>query len=215
MRKHAGWRWGALCVLAIGLIGDSSGARADPASWPAAQVTLQGRGQQMTPTFPLQAGLAVVALTHNGSRNFIAALLDGQGNRVQGLANVIGPFDGSLAFGIQTAGDYVINVNADGDWAIRVTEPSPVAETSDAAFAGSGPTATPLFALAPGLRRFTLTHAGSRNFIATLLDGQGARVDGLVNVIGPFDGSKGVQIRQGGVYLVSINADGAWTLAVE
>ena len=49
------------------------------------------------------------------------------------------------------------------------------------------------------------------DIIATLLDGQGARVDGLVNVIGPFDGSKGVQIRQGGVYLVSINADGAWT----
>jgi len=48
-----------------------------------------------------------------------------------------------------------------------------------------------------------------------LLNAQGSRVDSLVNEVGPFDGSKGVQIRQAGVYILTVQADGPWSIAIE
>ncbi|HLH24804.1 MAG TPA: hypothetical protein VK066_19965 [Chloroflexota bacterium] len=181
----------------------------------AAPIELQGQGQQLTPPVPLHAGLVVAELTHNGRANFITTLLDSTGGRVQGMTNVIGPFNGSTAFGIRTDGDYSINVQADGAWTIRLRQPAAVAETDATSFSGVGQTATPMFALAPGLRRFTLSHSGAENFIVVLLDAQGRRVNGLVNEIGAFNGSKGVQIRQDGVYVLNVQADGPWTITIE
>ena len=79
-----------------------------PPTGEAAPQRFTGTGQQVTPPFPLQAGLSIVRLTHAGQRNFITTLLDANGQRVDGLTNVIGPFDGAAAVAIERAGDYLI-----------------------------------------------------------------------------------------------------------
>ncbi len=54
-----------------------------------------------------------------------------------------------------------------------------------------------------------MTHQGARNFIVRLLDKNGAPVGGaLANEIGPFEGSRAVQVPKDDVYLLQVEADG-------
>lgn len=81
---------------------------------------------------------------------------------------------------------------------------------------GVGQQATELFKLEKGLRRFTLTHSGSRHFGVWLLDDMGNNIELLANDSGqPFSGSKAVKISKSGSYLLDISADGNWTVTVE
>lgn len=79
---------------------------------------------------------------------------------------------------------------------------------------GVGQTATQQFALKAGLATFSLQHNGNRNFIVWLLNDKGERQDLLVNVIGPFSGSKAIQVRADGSYLLDVAADGRWVVSV-
>jgi predicted aspartyl protease len=80
---------------------------------------------------------------------------------------------------------------------------------------GVGQQATRLFKLEKGLRRFTITHQGSRHFHVGLLDDMGNKIELLVNVTGSFSGSKAVKINKTGNYLMDIGADGEWTVLIE
>lgn len=86
-------------------------------------ISLSGSGQQATDPFQLEPGLAVVSMTHQGDANFIVDLLDENGTSVapMGVANQIGPFEGSIA--VQTsAGDHLLDVQANGPWTIEIKE---------------------------------------------------------------------------------------------
>lgn len=94
--------------------------------------------------------------------------------------------------------------------------PTPVPPTATPiALSGNGQQASAKFTLQPGLAVIRMTHTGQRNIIMTLLDGTGQQVELLVNRIGPFDGAAAVGITRGGEYLVQVQADGRWTIAVE
>lgn len=62
-----------------------------------------------------------------------------------------------------------------------------------------------------------MTHSGDANFIVDLLDENGASVTmmGLVNEIGPFEGSKAVQVPEDGVYVLAVQANGLWTIEID
>jgi hypothetical protein len=83
-------------------------------------IDFSGSGHKATDPFMLNAGLLTVDFKHNGSSNFIVHLLDGQGNLIEGICNEIGGVDGSKAFGISAPGYYVLSINADGGWGIRL-----------------------------------------------------------------------------------------------
>lgn len=83
---------------------------------------------------------------------------------------------------------------------------------------GLGQQATKLFNLEKGLRRFTLTNSGSGHFSTWLMDNVGNKIELLANDSGqPFNGSKVVQIKKAGSYLLDIDADSNanWTVTVE
>jgi hypothetical protein len=176
-----------------------------------------GHGQQVSPHFHLNKGLAVFQMTHNGASNFAIKLLDSQGHYVELLVNEIGAFQGGKAVGIETAGDYLLDISANGDWTVNVQQPNPAAATLQApqTFQGHGQQASPLVRLATGLATFRMTHNGESNFAITLLDGQGRYVELLANEIGAFDGSKAVRIDTSGPYILDIAADGDWTVSVQ
>ncbi len=92
-----------------------------------------------------------------------------------------------------------------------VEEPRPIT------LSGSGPQATRLFQLEPGLTVIDMVHQGDANFIVDLLDENGASVApmGLANEIGPFEGSRAVRVPDDGIYLFSVQANGPWTIDVE
>jgi hypothetical protein len=90
---------------------------------PAAPLEFSGTGPQATEQFDLSAGLARFEMTHQGESNFIVTLLDDEGAEVgSSLMNEIGPIDSSQAVQIPEDGTYLLNVDADGAWTIRVQQ---------------------------------------------------------------------------------------------
>ncbi len=184
-------------------------------------IELPGAGVAATQPFQLESGLTIVRMTHQGSANFIVDLLDENGARVapMGIANVIGPIEGSQAVQVPRAGQHLLNVQADGPWSFRIEQPRPtdadVLPTTS--FSGNAKTATELFWLSGGLHTVQLTHQGDANFIVDLLDENGVSVVpmGVVNEIGPFQGSQAVTIPDGGIYLFQVEANGPWTIEIE
>lgn len=90
---------------------------------PPMQQTFRGRGQKVTDPFVLNPGLSRFQFDHNGRRNFIVWLIDASGNRVALLVNASGRFNGSNALGIKFRGQYLLNVQADGNWMVHVQQP--------------------------------------------------------------------------------------------
>lgn len=182
-------------------------------------ITLSGSGPEATSPFQLESGLTVIRMSHQGDANFIVDLLDENGNSVapMGVANVIGPFQGSTPVQIQRGGQHLLDVQAAGQWQITVEQPRAANAPAKTSFSGNSAQATQLFELSGGLHRVEMTHQGDANFIVDLLDENGASVVpmGLVNEIGPFEGSRAMQVPEDGIYLFSVQANGPWTIRVE
>ena len=194
---------------------DERDVEPSPASDP---IVLTGSGQQATDLFELEAGLTIINMTHQGQANFIVDLLDEQGQNIGplGIANVIGSFEGSTA--VQTkAGQHLLDVEADGPWEITVEQPRPDEVPATRQFSGDSKQATELFQLSGGLKRINLTHQGDGNFIVDILNENGSLAEpmGLVNEIGPYDGSTSVTVPDDGAYLFSVEANGPWTINIE
>ncbi len=82
-----------------------------------------GTTPTVTELFRLRPGAAIVALEHQGERNFIVWLEDETADEVELLVNEIGQFSGSTSVHIETAGWYMLDVKyADGAWSIRVEQ---------------------------------------------------------------------------------------------
>lgn len=180
-------------------------------------IDLSGQGQKATDSFSLPSGSSIFKMKHTGSSNFSVRLLDDQGELVDLLVNEIGSFDGQKALGIETAGDYLLDIAADGPWTITIESLRPEEEEAPSVpreFSGNSQQATEMFSIGSGLARFEMTHDGSSNFSVRLLDDQGQLVELLVNEIGAFQGSKATSIRQTGKYLLDIAADGNWNIKV-
>jgi hypothetical protein len=156
----------------------------------------------------------IIRLGHAGRDNFIVHLLDSTGETVDFLVNVIGAFDGSKALAIDQPGDYLMNIEADGRWSISIEQPvSPDGHPLPMSFKGQGQTTLPFIRSNGGLTVIQMTHTGQSNFIVHILDQGGGVVDFVTNVIGPFAGSKSVPLPAG-VYLLQVEGEGAWTIAI-
>lgn len=179
-------------------------------------ITITGTGQQASSKFTLEEGLSIFEMTHSGSSNFIVHLLDNNGDITEFLANEIGRYGGSKAVGVQEAGEYLFDINADGTWIINIKQPRlNSAEPVPKVFVGKSNDVSEFFYLNKGLTRFELKHGGTSNFIVHLLDSQGDIIEFMVNEIGSFDGSKALGIKKSGIYLLDITADGDWEISVE
>ena len=182
-------------------------------------ITLTESGPEATRPFQLESGLTVIEMKHQGNANFIVDLLDENGNSVapMGVANVIGPFQGSTPVQIKRGGQYLLDVQNAGNWQIVVRQPRVGSAPKLTSFSGNSAQATQLFELSGGLHRVEMTHQGNANFIVDLLDENGASVVpmGLVNDIGPFEGSKAMTVPDDGIYLFWVEANGPWTIKID
>ena len=79
-----------------------------------------GNGSAVVPFRVPSDGAVFFDLTHSGSSNFIVRLRDGDANEVGPLlANEIGSFEGTVVRNLD-AGDYLLDITADGDWTANV-----------------------------------------------------------------------------------------------
>jgi hypothetical protein len=186
---------------------------------PVMPIITSGFGDTLTTSVPLTSGLAVFTLSHDGSSNFaIWFHEESTGERLDLLVNEIGPFNGRIAIEIPVDSTYLYDVTANGNWAIEVIQPTPLNwEVIEAPteLSGSGRDVR-LFVLLPdGLRRITMNHDGSSNFAIWVYNSDASGRSLIVNEIGAYSGSTGLDV-DGDIYAVfDIEADGNWSITVE
>jgi hypothetical protein len=179
-----------------------------------------GQGDEATQFYSFEAGLLRCEYTYVGEHNFIAYLLDSEGNPVELVANEIGSCEGSSAGSIRSAGDYLLHVSSDGDWTFRCeanalgAQPSPRQPVAVVESSGQGDEASQFFHLESGLVRSDYAYVGEHNFIAYLLDSQGDPVELVANEIGSCEGSSAGSIRSAGDFLLDVTASGSWTITL-
>jgi hypothetical protein len=153
-------------------------------------------------------------VAHRGAQQFRVTLLDEAGQPLDGIAAGEGSYDGSYATSLGAPCDCKIAVEGDGQWAIRVEQPTPTSgRPLPTSFAGRGDRATESFQSDHGLVRFHATHRGPRPFRLAPLDAQGEEIDRLALAEGDYDGSRTVELDKG-TYLLQIEAQGTWTVDV-
>lgn len=170
-------------------------------------VTHSGTGADVV-ALPEGASEGFVTASHDGASNFIITALDENNNPTADmLVNAIGAYDGSSAFGLLGFGGDAtsLEVMADGTWEITVSHfrDAPVLELpaegkGDAVFKYLGGDAA----------TWHLTHNGESNFIV----GSTSALMGLVNEIGSYEGNVPVTADPA---IITIMADGGWSIAVE
>ena len=193
-----------------------SGAPQAPSAAPVAEfspIALSGSGAKVA-RFSIPDGSAAIAkITASGSAdNFAVESLAADGSQNDLLVNTIGAYSGTVLFD-QNAGVHSVafRITASGRWTIKI-EPVTSARSWDGTgtLSGKGDDVVAISPPASGLTTITATHMGTANFVITSYDSSGSNL--LVNEIGHYSGQTTLP---DGSFLLSINADGAWTITVD
>lgn len=157
---------------------------------------------------PAGATGGIVIATHNGQSNFAVSVLDANnGSTGELLVNTIGAYSGTTAWGISALGEGVkLQVMADGAWTFDIR---PMGAAPEIAPAGTGDA---VFLYDGGAAALTATHAGSSNFAVHEETGKTFSIGLLINEIGQYSGTVPLSA---GPSMITVVADGAWTLEVK
>jgi len=82
-------------------------------------------------------------------------------------------------------------------------------------FSGRGDHVTPEFTPPLGLYVLHMKHLGRSNFAIRPLSTDGSVYPSLVNKIGGFDGSAVFSVRETKTFVLSVDADGSWSISIE
>jgi hypothetical protein len=179
-----------------------------------APISVSGTGSAEAVKIHLEQGLSIFTINHPDNGVFEIWLSD----RVKKLDRLVykdGGFWGRKAVGITAADDYYLIVTAHGVWTVNIDQPRPyVAYSVPTSFSGSGQQVTDFFILKNGVTTFNMTHDGWMDFNVWLFASNGTKVERLASSYGPYDGSITVNITNGGIYLLDVQADGHWNVAI-
>ncbi len=202
----------------------------------------EGRGSAFTSRFDIADGILHMKASHQGSSDFAVRILtdkhlenksatgglhSGAGSP-RGLVSsiqTVGAYDGIRAhqvspaqlFGL-TPGTYLMQITADGDWKVELTQPVwDGGESPPFNWSGSGDDVKGPIDLETGTKSVSVTHNGSSTFVVELVNADGTLAENLVNIVGEYDGSVDVKIHSmigltPDIYGLVITADGAWTV---
>jgi PKD repeat protein len=173
-------------------------------------ITFSGSGDQATDFFTTDFRLLEVHLSHDGQSNFIVWLIDEEGNKEENFANKIGSYEASRYFNPKPGEKYLLEVQADGAWEIRIEQPRPDrGAPMPVNLSGVGDTAYKFLSYEEGLARFDMTFSGEWNFIVWLYSKDGTKVELLANEVGEYQGSTTARIPSDGIYALDIVASGS------
>ncbi|MGI5293104.1 hypothetical protein ACQEVF_58700 [Nonomuraea polychroma] len=152
----------------------------------------------------------LLTFTHDGEANFIVTAVNPAGKMEDLLVNEIGPYEGTVLYnGNGTSkGIAALEIKADGAWTAVFKPVSAARCWCAATIRGVG---DQVLKLSPtrGLRTVRAVHSGEANFIVQSYTRVGTYGDLLFNEIG---GYRGKALLPAGTRLVTVKADGSWTL---
>ncbi|MCH7231885.1 hypothetical protein L0U85_13630 [Glycomyces sp. L485] len=168
-------------------------------------VTESGSGDSV---ISLPAGQGIITAVHSGSSNFILTALDENNEMAELPVNTIGSYEGTSAYGLTGMGDdpASLEITAGGSWEITVAPVSQAPELGDPQKSqGDG-----VYRYTGGAATWQISHDGERNFIVTYVSDAAFGWDLVVNDIGSYEGTSAIT---SGPAVVTVNADGDWTIA--
>lgn len=170
-------------------------------------ITESGVGDNLI-TLPVGVKVAMVTATHDGSMNFVVNALNAD-NEATGdlLVNTIGAYSGTTVYGFNAFSDATsLQITADGNWTITV---APLSTAPALAASGTGDA---VFLFDGSAGKLSATHDGTMNFIVQEETDEAFSFGLLINDIGAYSGTVPIS---SGPSVISVRADGAWTLAAE
>lgn len=172
----------------------------------------EGSGAEVIEEIDIEDGLTVVDATHTGgSSNFQVDLVN-DSQYDDNFVNAIGEYDGASAR-LLNAGEYVLDVEADGDWEVEIRQPRAASgEALPQSLSGTGSVVVGPFEFS-GSHIATGSHSGERNFHATIFPENGMFGSIVFNEVGEYEGETTFDFD--GVGWVDVGADGDWSLEIE
>lgn len=170
------------------------------------EINESGSGDSII-SIPAEASAGLVIASNTGSGNFVIDVLD-ESNQSTGdlLVNEIGSYEGTTAYGINAFGEAsTLQVTSDGEWTIDI---APISAAPELESAGTGDAA---FLYAGTAAQLAATHSGDSNFVVQE-DADSFSMGLLINEIGSYEGT--VPLSEG-PSLITVNADGEWSLTTE
>jgi hypothetical protein len=128
------------------------------------------------------------------------------------FTNAIGQYSGETA-SLVDEGEYILDVDADGDWSITVRQPraksgeSPPVSLSDSSNQVYGPFEFEGTSVATG------SHSGDSNFVVEVYPVNGIFQTVVFNEIGTFDGETTFNFN--GVGYIAVQGNGEWSLSIK
>lgn len=191
----------------------------DPPYMDDARTAVGGSGYGVSDDFELLDGLVAFVYEHDGESNFLVQVLDAEtGGILDVVANENGTVTGAAAEPA-AAGEYTLEVTADGDWEIVIVQPSPpqqAVRTPPVATEDSGSGVVGPVALTGG-ETLTASHDGGSNFIVEVFDDLASTAEDIelaVNQIGAVDDAA-TSLSLEELVWVDVTADGNWSLSIE
>jgi len=173
--------------------------------------SFSGSGEEVRRNISIEGGLTVVRASHSGESNFQVSLAN-DSEFDDNFINVIGDFDGAQAELIE-GGEYILDVNADGNWDIDILQPrSGQGDSLPASFSGNGPEVVGPVQFA-GTGVATGDHDGESNFQVQTYPMTGSFGESVFNEIGSFSGETTFSFDEIG--WVDVNASGNWSVEFE
>jgi len=177
-------------------------------------VEFDDEGATVTDEFELEGGVTIAEAVHEGESNFIVELVPTDGKLTELLINVIGENDGASGV-LADPGEYVLDVDADGEWEIDILQPDPAEANAEALpieLEGDGPTWDGPF-IFEGLAQATGSHEADGNFIVEILTQDAMFPELVFNEIGQFEGETTFDVLGPG--FITVEAAGPWTVTME
>ena len=184
--------------------------------WLDGRTTIEGSGESVTDTFAASF-FTTFTYAHNGQSNFAAEVIDDQsGDRVALLVNEIGTTSGSTGVGLPD-GEYLLDVDADGDWSFDIGEPAAPDDESGVPPGSIEGEQSDVYGEIEIDGRVTVSaeHRGDGNFIVEAWDESNTQAlfDGLLfNEIGSFEGETTAQLN--GRFYIVVQAGGPYTIEI-
>ena len=130
----------------------------------------------------------------------------------ENFINQIGSFDGTQAE-LVDEGEYLLDVNADGDWELTIRQPRAVeGEELPVSISGEGPR---IFGAVEfeGTGVARAEHSGESNFQVSILPRESRFGENVINEIGEWKGEQSYSFDEIG--WIDINADGEWSVELD
>lgn len=176
-------------------------------------IALSGTGTQVVDIEKWE-GPALIHVTFQGDSAFSIFNFDKDGESLDLLVSIIGPYDGTRPIDLDDHQTTRFAVEGEGAWTIEVLPFSSVRrEQAPGDFTGTGDDVVLLVTQTGGLHVDLLTAdaRGQRNFVVY---GWGEEPDLLFNEVAPFQGETTVEpgLTKDGTLLIDIQAEGDWTM---